>query len=132
MVLALSKLCPTEGSFSTDLSLGSLTEATSFTVFSVYCGADVILGYDWLKAHYLQFLYDDSQISVRPAGDLSGRLVRADLATAADPAAAAAASLMLPNEVRSLLAALGWDTMPLLGSPLAVAGASGEEGRGSG
>ena len=104
------KQCPTEGSFSTDLSLGSLTEATSFTVFSVWCGADIILGYYWLKAHDLQFLYDDSQISVCPAGDRSGKRVLADLATAAYPAAAAAASLTRPNEVLSLLAALGWDT----------------------
>ena len=71
VVLASGKQCPTEGSFSADLSLGSLTEATSFTVFSVGCGADIILGCDWLKAHNLQFLYDDSQISVRPAGDQS-------------------------------------------------------------
>ena len=118
VVLASGKRCPTEGSFSADLSLGSLTEATSFTVFSVGCGANIILGYDWLKAHDLQFLYDDSQISVRPAGDRSGKRVRADLATAADPAAAAAASLMRPNEVRSLLAALGWDTSTPLVSPL--------------
>ena len=104
------KQCPTEGSFSTDLSLGSLTEATSFTVFSVWCGADIILGYYWLKAHDLQFLYDDSQISVRPAGDLSGKRVLADLATVADPSAAAAACLMQPNEVQLWLAALGLDT----------------------
>ena len=42
----------------------------------------------------------------------------ADLVTAADPAAAAAASLMQPNEVSSLLAALGWDTSTQLVSQL--------------
>ena len=104
--------------------MGSLTEATSFTVFSVCCGADIILGYNWLKAHDLQFLYDDSQISVCPAGDRSGKWVWADLATAADPAAAAAASLMQPNKVIVVGSpGMGYFNPVGLSTQMAVAGA---------
>jgi len=100
--------------------LGSLDEPTSFTVFDVGCGADIILGYDWLKAHDLQFLYDERQISVCPVGDPSGRRVRADLVGpgGAQSDSAAAASLMHPREVRRMLSSLGLDASAPWSSPL--------------
>jgi hypothetical protein len=35
------------------LALGDMEETTRFSVFAVDCDADVILGFDWLRAHDL-------------------------------------------------------------------------------
>ena len=43
------------------LVLGGLDEETAFVEFDVDCDADIILGYDWLRAHDLAFLYDANQ-----------------------------------------------------------------------
>ncbi len=38
--------------------LGGLDEDTAFVEFDVDCDADLILSYDWLRAHDLAFLHD--------------------------------------------------------------------------
>ncbi len=43
------------------LVLGGLDEETAFVEFGVDCDANIILGYDWLRAHDLAFLYDPNQ-----------------------------------------------------------------------
>jgi hypothetical protein len=42
---------PTGGAVEARLVLGGLDEATAFVEFDEDCGADIILGYDWLRAH---------------------------------------------------------------------------------
>ena len=52
----------TLGKVEAPLALGDMEEPTLFSVFDVDCDADVILGYDWLRAHDLTFLYDENQV----------------------------------------------------------------------
>ncbi len=54
----------TMGSALATLHLGALEEPTHFTVFDVACEADLILGYGWLRAHDLQFLYASNAVSI--------------------------------------------------------------------
>ena len=62
------------------LVLGGLDEETAFVEFDVDCDADIILGYDWLRAHDLAFLYDaDQACFCAERGCVSGRRVRLDL-----------------------------------------------------
>ena len=44
---------PTGGAVSARLVLGGLDEETAFVEYDVDCDADIILGYDWLRAHDL-------------------------------------------------------------------------------
>ncbi len=46
----------TLGTVEAPLALGDLEEPTLSSVFDVDCDADVILGYDWMRVHYLTFL----------------------------------------------------------------------------
>ena len=44
------------------------------------CDADLILSYDWLRAHNLAFLYDSSEVCLfAERGCTAGRRVRLDL-----------------------------------------------------
>ena len=45
------------------LVLGGLDKATEFIVYDIGCGVDVLLGYNWLAAHDLHFLYESAQAS---------------------------------------------------------------------
>ena len=70
----------TQGTVEAPLALGDMEETTRFSVFDVDCDADVILGFDWLRAHDLTFLYDENQVCFcAERGGLSGRRIRADL-----------------------------------------------------
>ena len=44
---------PTGGVVAARLVLGDLDKETAFVEFYVDCDADIILGYDWLRAHGL-------------------------------------------------------------------------------
>ncbi len=62
------------------LVLGGRDEETAFLEFDVDCDAEIILGYDWLRAHDLAFLYDANQACLcAERGCVSGRRVRPDL-----------------------------------------------------
>jgi hypothetical protein len=97
------------------LVLGGLDEETAFVEFDVDCDADLILGYDWLRAHDLAFLYDADQAGFcAERGCVSGRRVRLDLtldqpATPALPLSAA--------DLRALLGSAGLGPVPTLGRP---------------
>jgi hypothetical protein len=68
-----------------------MEETTCFSILDVDCDADVILGYDWLRAHDLTFLYDENQdCFCAERCCLSGQRVRADfvLPGASSPGAA--------------------------------------------
>ena len=70
----------TQGSVDARLQLGALDETTRFIVFGVDCDADLILGYSWLRAHGLAFLYESDQVCIcAEAGCSSGLTVRLDL-----------------------------------------------------
>ena len=88
--------------------LGSLDEDIDLTVYDVGCGVDVILGYPWLAAHDLQFLYESAAVSFcSEAGCLArGHQVRLDVAGAA-PTPPSAATLMSSRELRRLLSGVG-------------------------
>ncbi len=49
------------------LVLSCLDEETAFVDFDVDCNANIILGYDWLRAHDLAFLYDTDQACFLPS-----------------------------------------------------------------
>jgi hypothetical protein len=66
------------------LVLGALEEETAFVDFDVDCNVDIILSYDWLRAHGLTFLYDADEVCFcAERGCTSGRSVRLDLTLAA-------------------------------------------------
>jgi hypothetical protein len=70
----------TGGAVAAQLVLGGLDEETAFVEFEVDCDADLILGYDWLRAHDLAFLYDSDEVCLcAERGCTSGRRVRLDL-----------------------------------------------------
>ena len=48
----------TQGGFGASLVLGGLDKATEFIVYDIGCRVDVLLGYNWLAAHDLHFLYE--------------------------------------------------------------------------
>ena len=52
----------TGGAAQAQLLLGGLDEETSFVEFDVDCDADIILGYDWLCAHDLNFLHESDAV----------------------------------------------------------------------
>ena len=54
--------CVTGDAVVAQLVLGALDEEASFVEFEVDCDADLILGYDWLRAHDLAFLYDSDEV----------------------------------------------------------------------
>ena len=108
----------TQGTFAASLVLGELDEPTTFSVFDVGCGVDVLLGYSWLQTHDLTFLYEAAQVSFCQAAgcpDPSHR-VRLDVAlpSASPPTAAA---LMSPRELRSLLGGVGLGAATILDRP---------------
>ena len=95
--------------------LGGLNEDTSFVEFDVDCDADLILGYDWLRAHGLAFLYDSDEVCLcAERGCTSGRRVRLDLTldTPASPA-----TRLSPSEAHALLGLVGLGEAPTLGRP---------------
>jgi hypothetical protein len=107
----------TLGTVEAPLALGDMEEPTLFSVFDVDCDADVILGYDWLRAHDLTFLYDENQVCFcAERGCLSGRRVRADLVL---PGASSpdAASLLRGNQLLQLLGATGLPVVDPLNGP---------------
>ena len=107
----------TLGTVEAPLALGDMEEPTLFSVFDVDCDADVILGYDWLRAHDLTFLYDENQVCFcAEHGCLSGRRVRADLVL---PGASSpdAASLLRGNQLLQLLGATGLPVADPLNGP---------------
>ena len=53
----------TQRGFGASLVLGGLDEATEFIVHDIGCGVDVLLGYNWLAAHDLHFLFESAQVS---------------------------------------------------------------------
>ena len=99
------------------LILGGLDEETAFVEFDVDCDADLILGYDWLRAHDLAFLYDSNQVCFcADCGCTSARRVRADLTldrTLSPP------TRLSPADLRHLLGGVGLGPVPTLGRPLA-------------
>jgi len=96
---------PTGGAVEARLVLGGLDEETAFVEFDVDCDADLILGYDWLRAHDLAFLYEEDQVCLcAERGCTSGRRVRLDL-TLAGPSHTA--SRLTAMEARALLGAAG-------------------------
>ena len=56
---------PTGGAVEARLVLGGLDEKMAFVEFDVDCDADIILSYDWLRAHDLAFLYEEDQVCLR-------------------------------------------------------------------
>jgi hypothetical protein len=80
----------------------------------VDCDADLILGYDWLRAHDLAFLYaSDAVCLCAERGCTSGRRVRLDLVSAAP---ASPALRLSPADATALLRDAGIE-VPLLGRP---------------
>jgi hypothetical protein len=97
------------------LILGGLDEETVFVEFDVDCDADLILGYDWLRAHDLAFLYDRDQACLcAESGCSSGRRVRLDLVL---DQPAVPASRLAAADIRSLLGVVGLGSVPTLGRP---------------
>ena len=97
------------------LVLGALDEETAFVEFEVDCDADLILGYDWLRAHDLAFLYDSDEVCLcAERGCTSGRRVRLDLTL---DAPTSPATRLSPAEARVLLGAVGLGEVPTLGRP---------------
>ena len=96
------------------LVLGALDEQTAFVEFEVDCDADLILGYDWLRAHDLAFLYDSDEVCLcAERGCTSDRSVRLDLTL---DVSASPATRLSPAEARALLGAVGLGEVPTLGS----------------
>ena len=105
----------TGGAVVAQLVLGGLDEETAFVEFEVDCDADLILGYDWLRAHDLAFLYDSNEVCLcAESGCTSGRRVRLDL-TLDTPSAPA--TRLSPAEARALLGSVGLGEVPTLGRP---------------
>jgi hypothetical protein len=75
------------------------------TSWSLDCDATLILGYDWLRAHGLTFLYDSDKVCLcAERGCTSGHRVRLDLTL---DAPASPATRHSPAEARALLGAVG-------------------------
>ena len=90
-----------------------LDEETAFVEFDVDCDADIILGYDWSRAHDLAFLYDANQACLcAERGCVSGRCVQLDL-TLDQPAPLA--SPLSATDLRALLGSAGLGHVPTLG-----------------
>jgi hypothetical protein len=71
---------PTGGAVAARLVLCDLVEDTCFVEFDVDCDTDLILGYNWLRAHDLAFLYASDAICLcSELGCTSGHRVRLDL-----------------------------------------------------
>ena len=65
---------PTGAAVSARLVLGCLDEKTAFVEYDVDCEEDIILAYDWLRAHDLAFLYDSDAVCLcAERGSTSGR-----------------------------------------------------------
>ena len=95
--------------------LGGLDQETAFVEFDVDCDAGIILGYDWLRAHDLNFLYEsDAVCFCAERGCTSGRRVRLDLTL---DAPSAPATRFSPAEARALLGTVGLGEVPTLGRP---------------
>ena len=106
---------PAGGAVAVQLILGGLDEETVFAEFDVDCDADLILGYDWLRAHDLAFLYDRDQACLcAESGCSSGRRVRLDLVL---DQPAVPASRLAAADMRSLLGVVGLGSVPTLGRP---------------
>ena len=106
---------PTGGAVSARLVLGGLDEETAFVEYDVDCDADIILGYDWLRAHDLAFLYESNEVCLcAERGCTSGRRVRLDLTL---DVAASPATRLSPAEARALLSTVGLGAVPTLGHP---------------
>ena len=108
----------TQGTLRVDFLLGTLEEPTTFSVFDVGCGVDILLGFPWLRDHDLAFLYEDSQVSFCAAAGCPDprRRVRLDVAHPFHGPASASA-LMSPRELRSLLGHAGLGAASLLDRP---------------
>jgi hypothetical protein len=108
----------TQGILRVDLLLGTLEEPTTFSVFDVGCGVDILLGFPWLRDHDLALLYEDSQVSFCAAAGCPDprRRVRLDVAHPFHGPASASA-LMSPRELRSLLGHAGLGAASLLDRP---------------
>ena len=76
------------------------------------CDADIILGYDWLRAHDLAFLYEADQVCL--CGCTSGRRVRLDLTLARS---SSTASRLTAMEARALLGSAGFGPVDTPGRP---------------
>ncbi len=107
-------LLPTGGVVAAQLVLGSLDEETASVEFYVDCDADIILCYDWLRAHGLAFLYDSDEACLcTEHGCTSGRRVRLDLTL---DAPASPATRLSTAEAHALLGS-GTRTTIAVGSP---------------
>ena len=96
-------------------ALGGLDEETAFVENDVDCEADIILGYDWLRAHDLALLYDSDAVCLcAERGCTSGSRVRLDLTL---DAAASPATRLSPAEACALLSTVGLGEVPTLGRP---------------
>jgi hypothetical protein len=94
---------PTGGAIAARLVLGDLAEDTCFVEYDVDCDAGLILGYDWLRAHDLAFLYaSDAVCLCAERGCTSGRRVRLNLVSAA-PASPALRLPVSPADATALL-----------------------------
>jgi hypothetical protein len=100
---------------STRLILGGLDEETTFVEFDVACDADLILGYDWLRAHDLAFVYDTDQVCVcAQCHCTSGQRVRLDLTLDQQQSPP---TRLTTADLRQLLGAVGLGPAPTLGRP---------------
>ena len=118
--LADGSVHPTACSLNTLLSICALAEPTTFTVYYVGCGADVILGYNWIHSHQLDFCYEAAEQHITfcaERGCCSGRRVRADVALPSTQPTSGSA-LLSPKEARRLLATVGLDTASPLANPM--------------
>ena len=103
------------GAVTAQLVLGGLDEETAFVEFDVDCDADLILGYDWLRAHDLAFLYSSDEVCLcAERGCTSGRRVRLDLIL---DVPTSPATRLSPAEARALLGAVGLGEVPTLDRP---------------
>ncbi len=104
---------PAGGALVAQLVLGGLNEETAFVEFDVDCNTDIILSYDWLRAHDLAFLYDANQACLcAERGCVSGRRVRLDLTLDQQ---APLASPLSAADLRALLGSAGLCPVPPLG-----------------
>jgi hypothetical protein len=79
------------------------------------CNADIILGYDWLRAHDLAFIHEEDQVCLcAERGCASGRRVRLDLALAGP---SSSASRLTAMEARALRGAMGFGPVDIQGRP---------------
>ena len=92
--------------------------------FNVDCDADIILGYDWLRAQELNFFCDTNAVCLcAERGCMSGRRVHLDLTL---DAPASPATRLSPIEARAILGTVG------LGEVATAAWAEATLGRGQG